>query len=80
MVGIHESTLRAAVADMAPGTRLGTAYGIFTAAYGLAWLVGSTVIGALYDYSVADTAYFTVATQVVALGLFVPLVGQRAGR
>ncbi|MGH8228088.1 MAG: MFS transporter [Steroidobacteraceae bacterium] len=78
VVGIHESTLRAAVADMVPGTRLGTAYGIFSAAYGLAWLVGSTVIGALYDYSVADTVYFTIATQVVALGLFVPLAGQRA--
>jgi MFS family permease len=80
VVGIHESTLRAAVADIVPGTRLGTAYGIFTAACGLAWLVGSTVIGALYDYSVADTVYFTVATQVVALGLFVPLAGQRSRR
>ena len=80
VVGIHESTLRAAVADMVPGTRLGTAYGIFASAYGLAWLVGSTVIGALYDYSVADTVYFTVTTQVVALGLFVPLARRRAGR
>lgn len=74
VVGIHGSTLRAAVADMVPRARLGTAYGIFTAAYGLAWLVGSTVIGALYDHSVAATIYFTVTTQVAAAILFVPLV------
>ncbi len=80
VMGIHGSTLRAAVADMVPGVRLGTAYGIFTAAYGLAWLVGSTAIGALYDYSVAATVYFTIATQVVALGLFVPLAGPGAAR
>jgi MFS family permease len=75
VVGIHESTLRAAVADMVPGARLGTAYGIFAAAYGLAWLVGSTVIGALYGYSVAAIVYFVIATQIVAVGLFVPLAG-----
>lgn len=80
VVGIHESTLRAAVADMVPRARLGAAYGIFAAAYGLAWLVGSTVIGTLYDCSVADTVYFSIATQVVALGLFVPLAGQRASQ
>lgn len=80
VVGIHESTLRAAVADMVPRSRLGAAYGIFTAAYGLAWLVGSTVIGALYDYSVAGTAYFSIATQIVALGLFLPLADRRATR
>lgn len=77
VVGIHESILRAAVADMVPGTRLGTAYGIFAAAYGLAWLIGATIVGALYDYSVAGAIYFTVGTQVIALGLFVPLAGQR---
>lgn len=78
--GIHESTLRAAVADMVPSARRGTAYGIFTAAYGLAWLVGATAIGALYQHSVAATVYFIFATQAVALALFVPLARQRVLR
>lgn len=77
--GIHESTLRAAVADMVPSTRRGTAYGIFTAAYGLAWLAGSMAIGALYEYSPNSTVYFSIATQAVALALFVPLARQRIG-
>jgi len=80
VVGIHGSTLRAAVADMVPRARLGTAYGIFTAAYGVAWLIGSTVIGALYDYSISLTVDFTVATQVVALVLFAPLARRPDGR
>jgi len=75
--GIHESTLRAAVADMVPSGRRGTAYGIFTAAYGLAWLAGSTAIGALYERSVTAAIYFIIATQAIALGLFVPLARQR---
>ena len=75
VVGIYGSTWRATVADIVPGTHLGTAYGIFTAAYGL---VCSTVIGALYDYTIAETVYFTVAIQVVALGPFLPLAAQRS--
>lgn len=79
-VGIHESTLRAAVADMVPRSRLGTAYGIFTAAYGMAWLVGSTAIGALYEHSIAAAIYFCIAAQAVALALFVPLARQPVAR
>lgn len=70
-MGIHESTMRAAVADMVPAHRRGAGYGIFTAVYGLAWLAGSTVIGALYDLSVASVIVFTLATQAAALPLFV---------
>lgn len=72
-MGIHESTLRAAVADLVPVHRRGTGYGAFTAVYGLAWLAGSTLIGALYGHSIAAVVVFTLATQVIALALFVPL-------
>jgi MFS family permease len=76
-MGIHESTLRAAVADLVPAHRRGTSYGIFTAAYGLAWLAGSTLIGALYDQSITAVIIFTLATQLAALALFVPLAVRR---
>lgn len=73
-LGIHESTLRAAVADLVPAARRGTGYGIFTAIYGVAWLAGSTIIGALYSASVAGLIIFTVATQLAALLVFIPLL------
>lgn len=79
-LGIHESTLRAAVADLVPAARRGTGYGIFTAVYGLAWLAGSTIIGALYATSPAGLAFFTIATQVAALLVFIPLLRSGAGR
>jgi MFS family permease len=66
-LGIHESTLRAAVADLA-------GYGIFTAIYGIAWLAGSTIIGALYSASLTGLIIFTVASQLVALVAFIPLL------
>jgi MFS family permease len=44
-MGVHESTMRAAVADMVPAARRGAGFGTFTAAYGLAWLAGGTILG-----------------------------------
>ncbi len=79
-MGIHESTLRAAVADLVPVHRRGTGYGVFTAVYGLAWLAGSTLIGVLYAHSVTGVVVFTIATQVIALALFVPLTRGRISR
>jgi MFS family permease len=79
-LGIHESTLRAAVADLVPAARRGTGYGIFTAIYGLAWLAGSTIIGALYTASYMGLVIFTAATQLVALIAFIPLLRPAAPR
>jgi predicted MFS family arabinose efflux permease len=65
--------MRAAVADLVPAAHRGTGYGTFTAVYGLAWLVGSTAIGALYGRSIASATTFIVALQVLALVAFVPV-------
>ncbi len=73
-LGIHESTLRAAVADLVPAATRGTGYGIFTAIYGIAWLAGSTILGALYTASLTGLIIFTITTQVVALIAFIPLL------
>jgi len=77
-MGIHESTMRAAVADLVPAARRGVGYGAFTAAYGLAWLAGSTLIGALYGHSITAVIVFSAATQALALAAFAPLAA--AGR
>jgi MFS family permease len=75
-LGVHESTMRAAVADLVPAARRGTGYGTFTALYGLAWLAGSTAIGGLYDVSIAAVVAFVVGLQVLALVAFLPLLGR----
>jgi MFS family permease len=73
-MGVHESTMKAAVADLVPRRLRGTGYGVFTAVYGLAWMAGSVAIGALYDISVSVTTVTVAAVQLVALGAFIPLV------
>ncbi|TPG14709.1 MFS transporter [Sphingomonas koreensis] len=69
--GIHESTMRAAVADIVPRSRRGEGYGIFAAGYGLAWLAGSTLMGLLYPVSLTGLVAFVAATQAVALTLLI---------
>jgi MFS family permease len=76
-MGIHESTMRAAVADLVPASRRGTGFGTFTAVYGLSWLAGGTAVGALYGSSIGAAQSFVVATQVIALIAFVPLLSRR---
>jgi hypothetical protein len=51
-LGVHESTMRAAVADLVPSARRVAGYGTFTAIYGLAWLAGGVAISATYAHSV----------------------------
>ncbi len=50
-MGVHDSTMRAAVADFVPPHRRGAGHGTFTAIYGLAWLAGAALIGVLYEHS-----------------------------
>jgi MFS family permease len=68
VMGLQESTLRAAVADMIPGHKRGTAYGIFNALYGLALLVGAVAMGALYGRSLGLLVAFVVAVELLAVG------------
>lgn len=72
-LGVHESTMRAAVADLTPTARRGTGYGLFTAVYGLAWFGGSTALGAIYDASIHAAILFSVALQALALVAFLLL-------
>jgi predicted MFS family arabinose efflux permease len=72
-MGVHESTMRAAVADLVPAGRRGAGYGTFTAVYGLAWLAGAAIIAALYSRSVGAAETFVVGVQAAALVAFVPL-------
>jgi MFS-type transporter involved in bile tolerance (Atg22 family) len=82
-MGVHESTMRAAVADLVPATRRGFGYGVFTAVYGLAWLAGGALVGLLYDMSIHAVVVYTVVTQLlamVALGALALTSAARSGR
>ena len=70
-MGVHESIIPAAVATIVPQQRRPSAYGIFTAGYGVCWFIGSVIIGRLYDVSVFALIVFSVLAQLVAIPIFV---------
>jgi MFS family permease len=75
-MGVHDSTMRAAVTDLVPRHRRGAGYGTFTAVYGLAWLAGAALIGVLYERATADVTWFVLVVQAVALALFLPIASR----
>jgi MFS family permease len=69
-MGMQETILRAAIADLTPRDRRGTVYGIFNTVYGAGWLVGGIVIGLLYDQNlILLIIIFIAAMQLLALPL-----------
>ncbi len=75
-IGVHESIIPAAVAPMVPVHRRTSAFGLFTAIYGIAWFLGSAAIGILYDISVPATVVFCVVAELAAVPVFIE-VGRR---
>ncbi len=72
-MGVHESIIPAAVAIMVPLERRASAYGIFTAGYGIFWFLGSAVIGFLYDVSLPALIAFSVIAELAAIPFFLLL-------
>jgi predicted MFS family arabinose efflux permease len=68
-MGVQESIIPAAVAPMVAPDRRASAYGLFTGAYGTAWVLGSVVIGLLIETSLGAVTAFAVASQLAAVPL-----------
>ncbi len=69
-MGSQESIMRAAVSEMVPKEKRGTAFGIFNTGYGLAWFIGSLLMGWLYDRSLGSVILFSVIAQLLSVPLF----------
>jgi len=78
-MGVHESIVPAAVAPMAPPQRRASAYGLFTAGYGVCWFFGSALIGIFYDWSLPATIALCVALELAAIPIFFVVRGQYRG-
>ncbi len=70
-IGVHESIMAAAVAQMVPVQRRASAYGLFTAGYGIFWFLGSALLGILYGISLPVLIIFSVVVELVAIPFFV---------
>ena len=78
-VGVHESILAAAIATMVPAERRATAYGLFAAAFGLFWFLGSILLGWLYDVSPIALVSAAAALELAGIPFFFAVVRARRG-
>ena len=70
-MGVHESIIPAAVAQMVPPQRRASAYGLFTAGYGIFWFLGSALIGILYNVSLPVVIGFSLVAELASIPLFI---------
>lgn len=63
----QESIMRAVVANLVQMDKRGTAYGILNIWFGIAWFLGSALMGFLYDISTLALVIFSMSIQLAAV-------------
>lgn len=66
-IGVQDSSLKAILSGVAPPEKRSTAFGVFDTSFGIAWFVGSAVMGLLYEKSILALVLFSLVLQVLAL-------------
>lgn len=69
-MGAQEALLASIIARTAPAARRATALGVFDGIFGVAWFLGSALMGILYDYSLIWLVVFALLLQFAALPFF----------
>jgi len=64
------SLFQAMLTGVIPPQKRSTAFGLFDTGYGIAWFLGSAVMGLLYEKSILAVALFSVCLQLAALPIF----------
>ncbi|MEM1575891.1 MAG: MFS transporter [Archaeoglobaceae archaeon] len=76
IVGMQESVMRAGVAEITGASKRATAYGILNTGFGIGFLLGSSLMGFLYDFSISYLILFSLASEILAFGILVLLLRQ----
>ncbi len=66
----QNSLLKAVIAPLISQERRATGFGVFDAGFGIAWFLGSWLMGVLYDKSILVLVIFSVVLQLLALPIF----------
>jgi MFS family permease len=80
-LGAQDASLRSGIAQVVSMNKRGSAFGAFNGVYGVAWFLGSVVMGLLYDHSLMALVMFGVVAQLAAAVMFfrlrIPLAAAR---
>lgn len=66
-MGAQESILKAVISSVVSKEKRATAYGIFYSVFGLAWFLGSTLIGIVYGYSLLIIVIYSLVMELAAV-------------
>lgn len=66
-MGAQESIMKAAVSRIVPAAMRSTGFGIFETGFGIAWFLGSWLLGALYDANPVWLVAVSVSVQLLAI-------------
>lgn len=66
-MGAQESIMKAAVSKIIPSSMRSTGFGIFETGFGIAWFLGSWLLGALYDTNRGWLVVVSVSVQILAI-------------
>ena len=69
-MGAEESIMKSAVASIIPKNMRSTGFGVFETVFGVAWFLGSWLLGVLYDRSIIAMAIVSFSSQVLAIVLY----------
>jgi MFS family permease len=69
-IGVQESLIPAALTPLVSSRRRASAFGLFTAGYGVSWFLGSVVMGLLYEYSLSAMIAFCIILESAAIPVF----------
>jgi predicted MFS family arabinose efflux permease len=70
-LGAQDGCLRPAIAQVVSMNKRGSAFGIFSGIFGVAWFLGSGAMGLLYEHSLFAVVALGVAAQLAGAALFV---------
>lgn len=66
-MGAQESIMKAAVSKIIPKSMRSSGFGIFETGFGIAWFLGSWLLGILYDVNSVYLVIVSVAVQILAI-------------
>ena len=69
-MGAQNSLLKALLTGVMPVRKRSTGFGLFYTAFGIAWFIGSAVMGFLYEESIFGLIVFSIIFQLAALPVF----------
>ena len=70
-MGAQESIMKAAVSKIIPRSMRSTGFGIFETGFGIAWFLGSWILGTLYDLNPHSLVTVSVIAQLMAVVFYV---------